>query len=71
MVEALADADSGDASAQLRGSVALVRLLLGEDGKQALYSHLLGQCGSVPTKRVTEEITDILTAARERRDVKN
>lgn len=71
VVEALADADSGDASAVLRGTVQLVRLLLGEDGKRALYDHLIAQHGSVPTARVSEEITEILTLAREHREVKN
>lgn len=71
VVEALADADSADASEQLRGSVALVRLMLGEDGKQALYAHLLAKYGSVPTARVSEEITEILLAAKDNKKVKN
>lgn len=71
VVEALADADSGDASAVLRGTVQLVRLLLGDDGKAALYDHLISLHGSVPTARVSEEITEILTLAREHREVKN
>lgn len=71
VVEALADADSGDASAVLRGTVQLVRLLLGEDGKAALYEHLISLHGSVPTARVSEEITEILTLARERKEIKN
>ena len=72
IVEAIADADSGDESERLRGTVDLVRLLLGEDGKKALYRHLAEICGSVPTDRVIEEVTEILKLARERsKEVKN
>lgn len=66
VLEAIADADSEDASAKLRGTVELVRLLLGEEGKKRLYSKLRAECGSVPTEKVIEEVTEILQLAGER-----
>lgn len=66
LVEAIADADSDDASDKLRGTVNLVRLLLGEKGKKALYKHLQETRGSVPTEAVIEAATEIMQAAREK-----
>lgn len=72
VMEALADADSTDASAKLSGTVALVRLLLGEDGKQRLYRKLRAEYGSVPTEKVVAEVTEILQIAGDRsKTVKN
>ena len=72
IVEAIADSDSDDESAQVRGTVNLVRLVLGEAGKKALYKHLAETCGSVPTSRVIEEVTEIFQIARERsKEAKN
>lgn len=72
VVEAIADADSDDASAQLRGTVNLVRLLLGEDGKKRLYRHLAAENGTVPSSEVIATATEILQIARERsKEVKN
>lgn len=66
VIEAIADADSEDASDKLRGMVHLVRLLLGENGKNRLYSKLRTECGSVPTEKVLAEVTEILQIAGER-----
>lgn len=72
VLEAIADADSEDASAKLRGTVELVRLLLGEDGKKRLYRKLRAECGSVPTEKVIAEVTEILQIAGERsKPIKN
>lgn len=72
VVEAIADADSGDESRMLRGTVDLVRLMLGENGKKALYAHLEAKHGSVPVEAVISEVTEILTLAREQsKAVKN
>ena len=71
VLEAIADADSEDESAKVRGSVELVRLILG-DGKKALYKHLEGIHGSVPVDVVIAEVVEILTACREQsKAVKN
>lgn len=72
VVEAIADADSEDASIKLRGTVGLVRLLLGENGKKRLYRFLTEKTGGVPTDAVLSEVTEILTIAGEKsKEAKN
>ena len=72
VLEAIADADSGDESEKLRGTVNLVRLMLGDGGKRALYKHLEAIHGSVPIDAVIGEVTEILTIARDRsKTIKN
>lgn len=65
VLEAIADADSEDESAKVRGTVELVRVLLGKDGKASLYRHLEKIHGSVPTDAVLAEVTEILKISRE------
>lgn len=71
IMEAIADAESEDASEKLRGTVNLVRAVLGNSGKRALYRHVMKD-GVVPSEAVAEEITEILQIAKEKqRTVKN
>ena len=72
VLEAIADADSADASANLRGTVALVRLLLGEKGKERLYRHLQTDSGEVPSGAVIDTVAEIVTIVKDMRpEVKN
>lgn len=56
---ALADMDSNDQSRALAGSVAVVKLLLG-DQEEAFYEHLKDEDGVVPTEKVWAEVAEIL-----------
>ena len=72
VMEAIVDSESEDASDRLRGAVELVRYVLGADGKKALYDHLYGIYGTVPTDKVLGEVTEILQIARDKsKEIKN
>jgi len=70
-VETLAALKSENASDKLRGQVELVNLLLGKDGKTALFAHVRLADGTVPTDRVLEEVNEIILAMREEPETKN
>ena len=41
----------------------VLKMVLGEEQRKALYDHLRGEDGRVPVKAVSEEITDIFTSS--------
>lgn len=58
IVEDLAAVDAGET---LR-IFPVIKKLLGEDGKQALYNHLLTKDGRVPVKALADELAEIFKA---------
>ena len=49
----------------------MVAMLLGKDGKQALYDHIRTDDGIVPVERLTDEIKDIFEKMDENVTAKN
>ena len=49
----------------------ILKKLLGEEQKKALYDHIRAEHGSVPVDAVTNEIMDILAAFNETPETKN
>ena len=65
LLSAIALSESTDPSDQIRGAHELVSLVLGEKEKELLDFIAKKNDGYVPTEKVTEVITDILTSVRE------
>ncbi len=76
VLDAIADADSDDEAEKIRGSVNLVRYILGKQ-KKAYYKHIEAQHnGRVPVEVVNEDVSDIFNQLndsddKEAKDVKN
>lgn len=70
-IEALADIESEDAGAMLKGQVAMLRLLLTKDGIRELYAHVQEPDGTVPADRVSAEVLDIIQHLGKENEIKN
>lgn len=65
LVDAIGMSESDDASEQIRGVRNLMKLILG-DKANALEKHIADKNeGFVPSKQVTDLITEIITTAKE------
>ena len=65
LVDAIGMSESDDASEQIRGVRNLMKLILG-DQADALKKHIADKNeGFVPSKQVTDLITEIITTAKE------
>lgn len=43
----------------------IIKLILGEEQKKALYDHVRDKDGTVPTDRIEEELTEIFLSGQE------
>lgn len=60
LIEALADLDKNPT-----GIPRVLRLILGDDGKDRLYEHCRDESGRVPASRVGAELTEIFRLGQE------
>lgn len=63
--ETVVDLEKGDEETKLYSAVKLVRLLLGEEGKEKLCKHLEEKDGTVPASKVMTEIGEMITLMRD------
>ncbi|MBR6822223.1 MAG: hypothetical protein IKM87_03565 [Clostridia bacterium] len=65
ITEAIADAGSEDTTEQIRGIVALVKLIF-KDQKKAYYAHVAAKHnGRVPNEVINEDVEDIFNQLKE------
>ena len=62
-LDAVVEAESGNASAILRAQSFMIIKLLGKDQRKKLYDHLRTPEGRVPCELVEQELTDMMEAA--------
>lgn len=62
LVDALSELQEGNGLATSK----IVKMILGEDQKKALYDHLRGESGRVSTTAVSTEVTEILNSIGEK-----
>jgi hypothetical protein len=71
VVKAVAESQSKEEAKQLEGTVKAVSLVLG-DQEDALCEHIQREDGSIPTKALIREISDIMAIVKEKSvEIKN
>lgn len=64
LLDALIDADVGDAIKQMKGLNVILTKFLGEEQKKALYDHLRTEDGRVPVTKVSEAVVEIMGSTK-------
>lgn len=49
----------------------VIDIMLGEEGRKALYNHVRNEKGKVPASKIMLEVADIFNCIRENKQVKN